>query len=195
MHDRDPRMDGDALSQKERMLAGGPYRVDSELLEELHRAHVLSTQYASLFSEDPEQAQSVLRQLLGYVGEEVVIRPPLYVDYGSYISIGARSFVNFGLVALDVAPIRIGEDVRIGPNVQLLTPTHPLEANERREGWEGARAITLCDNVWIGGGAIKLPGVTVRKDSVVGAGAVVARDVPERVLVTGNPARILRHLD
>jgi len=193
MHDRDSDING-VMSQKERMLAGKPYRVDGELLEALHRAHILTTQYASLFLRDPDGARQVLRQLLGHVGEDVVIRPPLYVDYGSYITIGARSFVNFGLVALDVAPIRIGEDVRIGPNVQLLTPTHPLEAEERREGWEGARGITLYDNVWVGGGAIILPGVTDGKDSVVGVGAVVTRDVPERVLVTGNPARVIRHL-
>lgn len=181
-------------SQKQRMLAGDPYIVDDELLEALRQAHRLADRYAALFQADPQAAQTVLRQLLGFVGEDVVIRPPLYVDYGRYLRIGARSFVNYGLVALDVAPITIGEDVRIGPNVQLLPPTHPLEAAPRKQGWEGGRPIVIEDNAWIGGGAIVLPGVTIGRDSVVGAGAVVTRDVPDGALVVGNPARIVRRL-
>lgn len=180
----------DNRSQKQRMLDGDPYRVDDALIAELRDAHLLAQRYADLFAVSPVQAQGVLRELLGYVGEGVVVRPPIYVDYGRYITIGARSFVNYGLVALDVAPIRIGEDVRIGPNVQLLPPTHPLEAEARRAGWEGGRPIVIEDNVWIGGGAIVLPGVTIGHNSVVGAGAVVTRDVPPDTLVTGNPARI-----
>lgn len=182
-------------SQKQRMLAGAPYRVDGELLTELQQAQVLAERYVAQFSSEPEAAQDTLRDLLGFVGEEVVIRPPLHVDYGRYIRIGARSFVNFGLVALDVAPITIGEDVRIGPNVQLLPPTHPLEPSTRKAGWEGGLPIVIEDNVWIGGGAIILAGVTIGKDSVVGAGAVVTRDVPPGVVVAGNPARVLRRLD
>lgn len=181
-------------SQKARMQAGGPYRVDDELLAELRHAHVLADEYARLFAGEPEAAQAVLKQLLGYVGEDVVVRPPLYVDYGSYLRIGARSFVNYGLVALDVAAITIGEDVRIGPNVQLLTPTHPLEAEPRKAGWEGGRPIMIEDNVWIGGGVIVLPGVTIGRNSVVAAGSVVTRDVAPGVLVAGNPARLLRGL-
>ncbi len=180
----------DNRSQKQRMLDGDPYRVDDALIAELRDAHLLAQRYADLFAVSPVQAQGVLRELLGYVGEGVVVRPPIYVDYGRYITIGARSFVNYGLVALDVAPIRIAEDVRIGPNVQLLPPTHPLEAEARRAGWEGGRPIVIEDNVWIGGGAIVLPGVTIGRNSVVGAGAVVTRDVPPDTLVTGNPARI-----
>lgn len=180
----------DNRSQKQRMRDGDPYRVDDALIAELRDAHLLAQRYADLFAVSPVQAQGVLRELLGYVGEGVVVRPPIYVDYGRYITIGARSFVNYGLVALDVAPIRIGEDVRIGPNVQLLPPTHPLEAEARRAGWEGGRPIVIEDNVWIGGGAIVLPGVTIGHNSVVGAGAVVTRDVPPDTLVTGNPARI-----
>lgn len=189
-----PQVAADGRSQKQRMLAGDQYRVDDELLHELRQAHLLAERYASLFAPSPAEAQHVLHKLLGAVGEGVVIRPPLYIDYGRYIRIGARSFVNYGLVALDVAPITIGEDVRIGPNVQLLTPTHPLEAEPRKAGWEGGKPIVIEDNVWIGGGAIILPGVTVGRNSVVGAGAVVSRDVPPNVLVAGNPGRIVREL-
>ncbi|WP_308259108.1 sugar O-acetyltransferase [Pseudonocardia sp. H11422] len=118
-----------------------------------------------------------------------MIRPPLFCDYGYQIHIGARVFVNFGLVALDVATITIGDDVQIGPNVQLLTPTHPVEPEPRRARFEAARPIAIGDNVWIGGGAIVLPGVSIGADTVVGAGAVVTRDLPAGVVAVGNPAR------
>jgi Acetyltransferase (isoleucine patch superfamily) len=193
--DDTPTMGSEPTRQRERMLAGLPYRVDDELLQALHRAHRLCQQYAALFIDDHVAARRVLESLLGYVGEGVVIRPPLYVDYGSHIRVGAGTFINFGLVALDVAPITIGEDVRIGPNVQLLPPTHPVEPVSRREGWEGGRPIVIGDNVWIGGGAILLPGVTIGENSVIGAGAVVARDVDAGVVVAGNPARVIRTLD
>jgi maltose O-acetyltransferase len=122
------------------------------------------------------------------------VRPPLYVDYGSNITVGARTFVNYNLTALDVAAITIGEDCQIGPNVQLLTPTHPLEPQPRRDKLEAAQPITIGDNVWLGGGAIVLPGVTIGDNSVVGAGAVVTKDVPANVVVVGNPARPVREL-
>jgi len=136
----------------------------------------------------------VLRSLIGELGEGVSIRPPFHCDYGRYISIGARTFANFGLVALDVAAITIGEDVQIGPNVQLLTPTHPLDPGERRAKWEAAAPIRIGDNAWIGGGAIVLAGVTIGENSVIGAGAVVTRDVPPDVVVVGNPARVVKSL-
>src|SRR5690554_5447895 len=183
--DKPQAADTPELSQKQRMVAGEPYRVDEELLVELQHAHVLAQRYGALFADDPAKAREVSRELLGSGGEGVVIRPPLYVDYGRYLKVGARSVINFGLVALDVAALEIGEDVGVGPNVQLLTPTHPLDPVSRREGWEGAEPIVIEDNVWIGGGAIVLPGVTVGHDSVIAAGAVVTRDVPPGVVVAG----------
>jgi maltose O-acetyltransferase len=118
----------------------------------------------------------------------------LFVDYGSNISIGARTFVNFNLTALDVAAITVGEDCQIGPNVQLLTPTHPLEPGPRRDKLEAARPITIGDNVWLGGGVIVLPGVSIGDDSVIGAGSVVTKDVPAGVVAVGSPARVVRTL-
>jgi maltose O-acetyltransferase len=117
-----------------------------------------------------------------------------YVDDGAHLRLGARCFANFGLVALDVAAITIGDDVQIGPNVQLLTPTHPLEPGPRRAKWEAAQPITIGDNVWLGGGAIVLPGVTIGTNTVVGAGAVVTRDLPADAVAVGNPARVVRTL-
>jgi maltose O-acetyltransferase len=124
--------------------------------------------------------------------EDTAIRPPLRVDYGGHIRIGARSFANFGLVALDVAAITIGDDVQIGTNVQLLTPTHPVDPEPRRAKWEAAKPITIGDNVWLGSGAIVLAGVTIGQNTVVGAGAVVTRDLPANVVAVGNPARVIR---
>jgi maltose O-acetyltransferase len=134
----------------------------------------------------------LLEELLGSVGEGTEIRPPFYVDYGAHITVGARTFANFGLVALDVAPITIGDDVQMGPNVQLLTPTHPVEPEPRRQKWEAAEPITIGDNVWLGGGVVVCPGVTIGENTVVGAGAVVTKDLPAGVVAVGNPARVVR---
>ncbi|MYS70517.1 sugar O-acetyltransferase, partial [Streptomyces sp. SID5926] len=146
------------------------------------------------YAEDAEAARPLLVELLGSLGAEAHVRPPLYVDYGSNITVGARTFVNYNLTALDVAAITIGEDCQIGPNVQLLTPTHPLEPGPRRDKLEAARPIVIGDNVWLGGGAIVLPGVTIGDNSVIGAGAVVTRDVPASVVAVGNPARPVRNV-
>ena len=108
------------------------------------------------------------------------------------ISIGDRSFFNFGLVVLDVAPVVIGADVMAGPNVQLLTATHPFDPVERRSGWEYAKPITIGDDVWLGGGVIVCPGVTIGGASVIGAGSVVTKDVEAGVIAAGNPCRVLR---
>ncbi|WP_026924836.1 DapH/DapD/GlmU-related protein [Glycomyces arizonensis] len=183
-------------TMRERMLAGDFYVADDpELASLMHRAAVLAAHFAAAFTEDYDAARAHLAELLGDLGEGVFVRPPLYVDYGSNIRIGARSEVNFGLVALDVAAITIGEDCRIGPNVQLLTPTHPLEPGPRRDGFEAARPITLGDNVWLGGGVIVCPGVRIGDNTVVGAGAVVTRDLPANVMAVGNPARVVRELE
>ncbi len=123
------------------------------------------------------------------------VRAPVYVDYGTNIRIGARTLVNMGLTALDVATITIGADCQIGPHVQLLTPTHPLEPQPRRDKWEAARPIVIGDNVWLGGGAIICPGVSVGENSVVAAGAVVTKDVPANVVVAGVPAKVIRTLE
>ena len=185
----------DTRSQKEKMQAGEPYIADDpELAEASRRAHQMTREYEALYTEDRAAAQALLSKLVKSVGEAVNIKPPFYVDYGSYISIGAGTFANYGLMALDVASITIGRDVQIGPNVQLLTPTHPIDPALRRAKYEAAKPIVIQDNVWLGGGAIVLAGVTVGENSVVGAGAVVTKDVPPNVVVVGNPARIVKQL-
>jgi maltose O-acetyltransferase len=186
---------GDPRSNLERMRAGDLYIADDpEIARRQQRAVRLAAHYQAAYAEDADAARPLLARLLGALGEEAHVRPPLYVDYGSNIRIGARTFVNYNLTALDVADIFIGADCQIGPNVQLLTPTHPLEPGPRRDKLEAARPITIGDNVWLGGGAIVLPGVTIGHDSVIGAGSVVTKDVPPNVVAVGNPARPVRNL-
>jgi maltose O-acetyltransferase len=187
---------GDSRSQRERMVAGDLYLADDpQLVQESRRAEALTKEYNESSPFDPARRMRILGDLLGSIGEETEIRPPFYCDYGFNIHIGARTFVNFGLCALDVAEIRIGDDVQIGPSVQLLTPTHPLEPEPRRAKWEAAQPIAIGDNAWLGGGVIVCPGVTIGRDTVVGAGAVVTRDLPPGVLAVGNPARVVRPVE
>ncbi|MGW6212269.1 sugar O-acetyltransferase [Streptomyces sp. NPDC055109] len=185
----------DPRSNLKRMLAGDLYIADDpEIAKRQQRAMRLAARYQAAYLEDAVGSRPILAELLGSVGEEVDLRPPLYVDYGSNITIGARTFVNYSLTALDVAPIIIGDDCQLGPNVQLLTPTHPLEPQPRRDKLEAARPITIGNNVWLGGGVIVCPGVTIGDNSVIGAGAVVTRDIPADVVAVGNPARPVREL-
>ncbi|MBO1330757.1 sugar O-acetyltransferase [Streptomyces sp. VRA16 Mangrove soil] len=185
----------DSRTNLERMLAGDLYIADDpDIAERQQRAVRLAAHYQAAYIEDVRAAEPVLAELLGAVGDEVHVRPPLHVDYGSNITIGSRTFVNYNLTALDVAAIVIGEDCQIGPNVQLLTPTHPLEPQPRRDKLEAAQPITIGDNVWLGGGVIVCPGVTIGDNSVIGAGAVVTKDVPANVVAVGNPARPIRTL-
>ncbi|TDT27498.1 maltose O-acetyltransferase [Streptomyces sp. BK208] len=186
---------GDSRTNLERMLAGDLYVADDpEIARRQQQAVRLAARYQTAYAEDAETARPLLDELLGSLGAEAHVRPPLYVDYGSNITVGARTFVNYNLTALDVAAITIGEDCQIGPNVQLLTPTHPLEPGPRRDKLEAARPIVIGDNVWLGGGAIVLPGVTIGDNAVIGAGAVVTKDVPANVVAVGNPARPVRNL-
>ena len=180
---------------KERMLAGDLYITDAEILGDQARSQDLMAAYNITTARQVELRRQLLGELVASIGEETEIRPPFYVDYGTNITIGARCFANFGLTALDVAPITIGDDVQIGPYVQLLTPTHPVEPGPRRDKWESAQPITIGDNVWLGGGVIVLAGVTIGADTVVGAGSVVTKDLPAGALAVGSPARIVRSLE
>jgi maltose O-acetyltransferase len=183
----------DDRTMRERMLAGELYIADDpEIAEASAVALDLMAAYNATTARQGPLRRELLERLFGSIGERTELRPPVYVDYGSNLRIGARCFANFGLVALDVAAITIGDDVQIGPNVQLLTPTHPVDPGARRDKWEAASPIAIGDNVWLGGGAIVLAGVTIGENTVVGAGAVVTRDLPANVVAVGNPARVVR---
>lgn len=182
-------------TMRERMLAGELYLADDPVLaEEQARAATLLDRFNQTGVDDAAERRGLLLGLLGQLGEGSEIKPPLRCDYGYRIRVGARTFVNYGLVALDVASIEIGDDVQIGPNVQLLTPTHPLEPDARRAKWEAAEPIAIEGNVWLGGGVIVLPGVTIGENTVVGAGSIVTKDLPPNVVAAGNPARVVRSL-
>lgn len=182
-------------SMRERMLAGELYQADDpELVAEQAVAQRLSHRINTTDPSDVDVLRGLFTELLAEFGEGAFIRPPFHCDYGSHTTFGARSFANFGLTVLDVAPVRIGDDVQIGPHVQLLTATHPLQPTPRRDKWEAAEPITIGDNVWLGGGVVVCPGVTIGADTVVGAGAVVTEDLPAGVVAVGVPARIVRQL-
>lgn len=176
-------------SQKEKMLAGELYLgFDPELTAEREKAEKLYRLY-NYGSVDAAVAQTILKELLGNLGENSTIRAPFYCDYGSNIYLGDGVFINFNAVFLDVMPIRIGDGTQIGPNVQFYAADHPRDPEIRKSGLENGKPIVIGKNVWIGGGAILLPGITIGDDAIVGAGSVVTRDVAPGVTVVGNPAR------
>lgn len=177
------------------MLRGEPYLPDDpELVADHRRCRLLVERFNATSVVEAEQRRRILEELLGGFGEQAEIRPPLQCDYGYTTTVGARSFINYGAVILDCAPVTIGEDVQIATGVQLLTATHPLDAVTRRERWESAHPVSVGDGAWLGSGVIVCPGVSVGEETVVGAGSVVTGDLPPRVLAAGNPARVVREL-
>jgi maltose O-acetyltransferase len=177
-------------SEKEKMISGELYNGEDPVLvsERVHSAALLH-KYNS--TPHPPAAYLVqLKELLGTVGEHSVIRPPFFVDYGYNIHIGSGVFLNFNCVLLDVTTITIGDRTQIGPFVQIYAADHPRDSAIRRANLENGRPVHIGGNVWIGGGAVILPGVTIGDDAIIGAGSIVTRDVPAGATVVGNPARI-----
>jgi maltose O-acetyltransferase len=177
----------------EKMLAGETYNILDPALDAVRqKTKELFRRYN--LCQDAGERQTILRQLLGSIGENSIIEPPFYCSYGRNTHIGDFVYLNYNCVILDNNEIRIGHHVMIGPAVQIYTAQHPLEAEPRNQGFEIARSITIEENVWIGGGAILLPGVTIGRNAVVGAGAVVTRAVPPNSVVVGNPAKVVRKI-
>ncbi len=182
-------------SEKEKMLAGELYHVlDAELTAERTRARWLLRWLNETPPDQPEERARIIRQLIGRAGARVTIEPPFYCDYGSNITLGDDVFFNFNCVILDVMPVEIGSRVLFGPGVQVYAATHPLQAAARQTGLEYGRAVSIGNDVWVGGGAIICPGVRIGDGTVIGAGSVVTRDIPEGVLAVGNPCRVQRQL-
>ena len=183
------------LTDKQRMLAGEWYLAeDPELAADRIAARRLNETLNATTMTDLAARTEILRQLLGGLGPDTEILSPFQCDYGYQIEIGARTFINFGAVILDSAPVRLGNDVQLGPGVQLVTPTHPLDPEQRRTRIEASAPITIADDVWLATGVIVCPGVTIGEGAVVGAGSVVTRDLPARYLCFGNPCRPVRAL-
>lgn len=177
-------------SEKQKMLAGEPYRAnDPEIQSDLAATAEWMERYNRSCALPPADREALLRERLAAVGTGSVVRPPFHCDYGYNIRLGEGVFLNFNCVVLDVVEVRIGDGTQIGPGVQILTADHPRDPAERATGVEWGRPVAIGRNVWIGGGAIVLAGVTIGDDAVIGAGSVVTRDVPPGATVVGNPAR------
>lgn len=181
--------------EKDKMLSGELYKsFDAELLAERQRAKEIVFRYNSLQPSMIEERNELLKSLFGSVKGNFFIEPPFRCDYGSNIEIGENFYANYNLVILDCAKVTIGDNVLIGPNVGIYTAGHPLHFELRNEEWEFACPITIEDNVWIGGNVVLNPGVTVGRNSVVGSGSVVTKDIPANVVAAGNPCRVIREI-
>jgi maltose O-acetyltransferase len=179
-------------SEREKMLAGELYDpLDPELAAARVRARDLCQALNATRESDVDERRRILIDLFGQGGDEVWMQPPFFCDYGSNIFLGTRVFFNFNCVVLDVCAVRVGDFTLFGPSVQIYTATHPLEAELRRTR-EFAKPVTIGSDVWVGGAAVILPGVTIGSRSVIGAGSVVTRDIPDEVFAAGNPCRVIR---
>lgn len=175
------------------MLAGRLYHAqDPDLTAARLRARQLVFRYNQSAPGEEGLRREVAAELFGRMGEGCYLEPPLRCDYGFNIRLGDRVYVNFNLVVLDCAAVTIGNDVLIGPNVGIYTAGHPVDPGLRREGLEFALPVTIEDGVWIGGHAVIAPGVRIGRNSVIGAGSVVTKDIPANVVAVGNPCRVIR---
>lgn len=182
------------MTEREKMEQGAWYDpgADRELREARHRAADLAFAYNQTQPSDRDRQGELLRELFGHVGDHASVLAPLQVDYGYNVSLGNRSFINHGAYLMDCAPITIGNDVFIGPNLGAYTAQHPLVAEERNLGVERALPITIEDDCWLGGDVKIMPGVTIGRGCVIGAGSIVTRDVPAGHLAVGAPCRVVR---
>ena len=183
------------VDEWKKMLSGDVYEAMHPFFHDLLlRTRTLIRRFNDCDPADTETMDALLRDLFGSAGEGLYVNQPLHVDYGCNIRLGRNVFINFNLTVLDEAIVTIGDHVFIGPNVSIYTACHPLDPDERRDGRQWAKPVTIGNDVWIGGGATILPGVTVGDGAVVGSGAVVTHDVPPRTAVAGNPARIIKNI-
>jgi maltose O-acetyltransferase len=182
-----------AKTEREKMLAGELYTASDPELRAAHlRAQALTARFNATAAEAGEDRRALLTELFLRFGDETVVKPAFRCDYGFNIRIGRRTFINYDCTFLDCNLITIGDEVQIAPGVHIYTCTHPLDAPQRRAYLELALPVTVGDGVWLGGGAIICPGVTIGENTVVGAGSVVTRDLPPNVLAAGNPCRVIR---
>lgn len=183
------------MDQKERMLRGLPYKAWLDGLEdERERCKQKVYELNMLPPEERDRIPELVKGLFGKTGENVWIEPPFHCDYGWNIEVGENFFANYGLTILDVGKVTIGKNAQIAPNVSIFTAGHPVHPDSRNSGYEYGLPITIGDNVWIGGGAILLPGVTIGDNVVIGAGSVVTRDIPNNRIAAGNPCRVIREI-
>lgn len=181
------------MDQKERMLAGLPYKawldgLMEERLENQKRVYRFNLLPPDAF----EEQDALIKEILGKTGERVHIMPPFHCDYGRNIEVGEDFFANYNLVILDVGKVKIGKNAQIAPNVAIYTAGHPIHPDSRNSGYEYGISVTIGDNVWLGGNVCIMPGVTIGDNAVIGAGSVVTKDIPSNVIAAGNPCRVIR---
>lgn len=184
------------LSEKDKMMSGQPYTAsDSELTSEREHARNLLQSLNKSYNLDPSRLQKIYKKLFSKVGDSVLIQPPFFCDYGYNITLGDNVYMNYNCIILDVCKISIGHRTMFGPNVQIYAATHPMDAKIRRTGLESGAPVTIGEDVWVGGGAVICPGITIGDRTVIGAGSVVTRDLPSDVFAAGNPCRVIRKLE
>ncbi|WP_297438667.1 sugar O-acetyltransferase [uncultured Clostridium sp.] len=183
------------MTEKEKMLNGDLYlSFGEELFTERQKAKELLFDFNALRPSMVTERNTILKDLLGFMGENIFIEPPFRADYGYNISFGNRSYSNYNLTVLDCAKVTIGDDVLIGPNVNLFTAGHPIDVEERLSGLEYAYPIIISDRCWIGGGVTINAGISIGENTIIGSGSVVTKDIPANVIACGNPCRVIKNI-
>ena len=183
-------------TEKEKMLSGELYNaLDQQLSDERLKTRLLIKALNDTREDEVIERRKILQELIPDAGAELWLQPPFYCDYGSNIKTGEKVFFNFNCVVLDVMQVTIGSRTMFGPNVQIYTATHPINYKERASGLEYAKPISIGEDVWVGGSAVICPGVTIGNRTIIGAGSVVTKDIPDDVFAAGNPCRVIRKLE
>ena len=184
------------MSEKQKMLNGEIYNAyDESLILLRNKARHLTKSYNTTDPEETEKRINILEKLFGKIGKNFEIEPPFYCDYGTNIEIGENFYANFNCLVLDDGLVKIGNDVLFAPNVSIFTATHLVDPDLRPKNADYTKAVTIGNNVWIGGGSIINPGITIGDNSVIGSGSVVTKNIPANVVAVGNPCKILKYID
>lgn len=181
------------MTNIERRDLGLPYISDNEVFEEQKKARVLTQKLNTVDRSDFDAIGKIVKELLGK-SDEAFINPPFYCDYGTHIEVGRNFFANYNCTILDVAKVTIGDNCQLAPNVAIYTAGHPVHPDTRNSGYEYGISVTIGDNVWIGGNSVICPGVRIGSNTVIGAGSVVTKDIPDWVIAAGNPCRVIRKI-
>ncbi|HAE16531.1 MAG TPA: maltose O-acetyltransferase [Erysipelotrichaceae bacterium] len=188
-------MENNKKTEREKMTDGEPFFTnDPQLMEDKKNARILCSRLNSS-PEDESLRHELMKELLGSCGDKITVKPPFHCDYGYNIFVGDDLFLNFDCIFLDAAPIRIGAHCMIGPKTCIYAIGHPLDAESRQKKIGIPKPVTIGDNVWIGGGVTILAGVSIGDNTVIGAGSVVTKSFPDHVVIAGNPARIIKHIE
>lgn len=181
------------MTNIERRDLGLPYISDKEVFEEQKKARVLTQKLNTVDRSDFDAIGTIVKELLGK-SDGAFINPPFYCDYGTHIEVGKNFFANYNCTILDVAKVTIGDNCQLAPNVAIYTAGHPVHPDTRNSGYEYGISVTIGDNVWIGGNTVICPGVRIGSNTVIGAGSVVTKDIPDWVIAAGNPCRVIREI-